>query len=106
MDKEAALEIIRRFQEALVRQGVKSSKLVLFGSFSKGTYHEDSDIDLVVISRHFEGEGYWERIEILAKAISEVFEPIEAIAMTPEEWERGDSLVVHFAREGEVVCEG
>ncbi len=28
---------------------------------------------------------------------------VEAVAMTPEEWERGDSFVVDFARNGEVL---
>mgnify|MGYP001607528610 CR=1 FL=1 len=62
-----------------------------------------SDIDVVIISDDFAGKGYWERIDILADAIYEIFAPIEAVAMTPEEWERGDSLIAAFARKGEVL---
>jgi len=32
-----------------------------------------------------------------------MFAPIEAVAMTPEEWNRGDSFVVDFAQNGEVL---
>jgi hypothetical protein len=48
-------------------------------------------------------KGHRERIEILSEAIYEVFEPIEAIAMTVQEWEGGESMIVDFAREGEIV---
>ena len=49
------------------------------------------------------GKSYWERIEILSDAIYEVFEPIEAVALTNEEWERGERMVVDYAKKGEVI---
>jgi len=84
--------------------GVTVEKMILFGSYATGTYHEGSDIDLVVVSKDFAGKGFWERIRILGKALRIVFEPIEATAMTPEEFEKGDSMIALFAKEGgEVV---
>lgn len=64
MDKNAVIDIIKRYEKALESRGVRSPRIVLFGSFSRGDYHEDSDIDLVVISESFEGMGYWDRIEV------------------------------------------
>ncbi len=58
---------------------------------------------MVIVSEDFAGKGYWERIEILADAIYELFAPIEAVAMTTEEWERGDSQLAAFARKNEVL---
>ncbi|MBC8205003.1 nucleotidyltransferase domain-containing protein [bacterium] len=103
MDKNDAINIIRRYREALEGLGVNVEKIILFGSFATGTYHEGSDIDLVVISKDFSGKGFWDRIHYLAKALRIVFEPIEATGMTPEEYENGDSMIALFAREGEVV---
>ena len=104
MDKEAALETLSRVRARIERRGVRVSKLVLYGSFAAGTARETSDINVVVISDDCEGKGYWERIDLLSDAIYEVFAPLEAVAMTPEEWERGDSFVVDYAKKnGEVV---
>ena len=103
MDQEAILKIVREFGKALEAEQIKPQKIILFGSCSTQTQRPDSDIDLVVISEDFAGKGYWERIDILSAAICRVFEPIEAVAMTPEEWQRGDSLIVDNARNGQDV---
>jgi len=103
MDKEAVLKIIERFREALERRGVRVCKMILFGSYARGDWHEWSDIDLVVVSPDFEGMGYWDRIEVLTEAIYRVRQPIEAVAMDPDQWDRGDSMLAQIAREGELV---
>ena len=103
MDKNTVLGILSRFRSVLETQGLAVNRLVLFGSYANDTYKEGSDIDVVVISEDFESKDYWERLDILSNAIYEIFEPIEAIAMTPEEWERGESVVCEYAREGAVV---
>jgi predicted nucleotidyltransferase len=94
MDKKAVLEIISQFKKALESKGIKIDKLILFGSYASGKYREGSDIDLVVISEDFSGKDFWERIEIISDAIYEVFMPIEAVAMTPEEWSSKESLIM------------
>jgi predicted nucleotidyltransferase len=103
VDKSTVLRIISDYRKALEAEKIRPQKIILFGSYSMGTQREGSDIDLVVISEDFAGKDYWERIDILATALVKVFEPIEAIAMTPQEWESGDSLLVDYARQGEVV---
>jgi len=47
--------------------------------------------------------SYWDRIDILPEVIYEIFAPIEAIALTQDEWEKGDSIVADFTRNGEVL---
>ena len=103
MDKDEVLNIIDRFKESLIKSGLRVEKLVLYGSYFTGTYHEGSDIDLVVISRDFKGKGFLERVEMMLEALCEIFKPIEAYPMTPEEFENGNSMIALFAKEGEVV---
>ncbi|HDQ03924.1 MAG TPA: nucleotidyltransferase domain-containing protein [Deltaproteobacteria bacterium] len=103
MDKAAALEAIARFQKAIEARGISIDKLVLYGSYARGDFREGSDIDLIVISNDFKKRDYWERIELLSDAIYEVFEPIEVVGFTPEEWEKKESPLVDYARHGEVI---
>lgn len=103
MDKRAVIEILERLRREIENRGVKLQRVILYGSHATGTSMKGSDIDVVIISSDFATKTYWERIDILAEAIYEIFAPIEAVAMTPEEWERGDSAVVEFARKGEVL---
>ncbi len=51
MDKESVLGILNDFRIALERAGVSVEKLVLFGSYATGNYHDDSDV--AVVSRYF-----------------------------------------------------
>jgi len=103
MDKDTAINIVRRFRKALESKSIKVNKIVLFGSYATGNQREESDIDVVVISDDFRDKGYWDRIDVLSSAIYEVFEPIEAVALTTDEWEQGDKAIVEFARSGEVI---
>ena len=103
MDKKAVLEILSAFRKAIESRGIRTDKLILFGSYATGQYREDSDIDVVVISRDFNNKNYWDRIDILSGAIYDIYEPIEATAFTPEEWQSRESLIVDFAKNGVVV---
>ncbi len=104
MDKSDILSLISRFRAALERNRINIDQIVLFGSWATNTQREGSDIDLVVISKDFDGKGYWERLDLLSDAIYEVFAPIEAVAFTPEEWEKKESFICEYARNGEVVA--
>ncbi len=95
--------MISEFAKALEAEKVKPRKIILLGPSSTGPQQEGSDIELVVISEDFAGKDYWERIDLLSAATVRVFAPIEATAMTPQEWDSGDSLLLDRARHGEVV---
>ena len=103
MDKKTVLEIIKRFHQEIEARGIRPTKLILYGSYAAGTNRESSDIDIIVVSDDFAGKSYWERIDILSDVIYEIFAPIEAVALTQGEWERGDSFVADFARDGQVL---
>lgn len=103
MDKKAALEVLSRFRIAIESQHIRVEKMILFGSYAAGTNKKESDIDVVVVSKDFADKDYWERTEILSSVIYNVFEPIEAVGVTPEEWEKGELGIVEYARSGEIV---
>ena len=103
MEKSRALKLVSEFVKALEAEKVKPQKIILLGPPSTGAQREGGDLELVVISQDFAGKDYWERIDLLSAATVRTFAPIEATAMTPQEWDSGDSLLVDRARNGEVV---
>jgi uncharacterized protein len=103
VDKGAVLKTIDRFRAIVESKKVKLDKIILFGSYANGTYKKSSDIDIILISDDFSSMDYWARIDFLTEAIYEIFEPIEAFLFTPGEWERSDSFLVDYAKDGEIV---
>lgn len=92
-------DIIARFRRSLEHAGVAVDGIVLFGSYSRNEQREGSDIDLAVISPTFRGLDFWQRGKYITKAVYEVFEPIEALGYTPEEWAQADSIICEIAKE-------
>ncbi len=103
MDKTAVIKILARFHKEIEARGIRPLKVILYGSYVSDSNWEGSDIDIVVISDDFKYKSYWERIDILSDVIYEIFAPIEAIALTQDEWDNEDSFAVDFARNGEVL---
>jgi predicted nucleotidyltransferase len=96
---------IRRFvSECLdrIRARFHPEALVLFGSRIAGQPHEWSDIDLVLVSRRFEGQHVLDRV----RAFDEEIHPhrqVDAFCLTPTEFAArlgGPSVVAEAARSG------
>ncbi|MBV6465276.1 MAG: nucleotidyltransferase domain-containing protein [Anaerolineae bacterium CFX3] len=79
--------IIKSFQRELKKMGIRSERVVVFGSYANGTAREDSDIDLFVVSRDWEKYNLRERLEILGVAAVRILEPVQAQGVTPHEIE-------------------
>lgn len=55
MDKGEAIEIVRNYKHAIADK-FSDAKVYLYGSYSKGTAHKDSDIDVAVIVPKIDGD--------------------------------------------------
>lgn len=106
MGKKDVLTILRRFRDALEAKKIHVQKMILFGSWARGTAGEHSDIDVVIVSEAFNGQDLWSRAKLLgsAAAASHIRGPIQPLALTPEEWEGKTSTVCELAQDGEVVA--
>ena len=107
MDKVKVIEAIKFLEECLIEGGVRISKIILFGSQTKGIAAEESDIDIVIISQDFRGKDIFQRASLTKeaeiKATKRFMLPLDIITLTPEEWAEGNSLIVEFAKKGEVI---
>ena len=66
-------------------------QLILFGSYKDGSYREDSDIDIAVISEDFNRISIWDRISLLAQVAVAVDSRLELMAFTPKEYSHPES---------------
>lgn len=104
MGKKTIKQIVLRLVNALHKQNIKTEKVVLFGSYAEGNSHKDSDLDLLIISSDFRGQNLLERAKILARAHWEVPDyPMDIVGVTPDEWEKADSLIIDYAKNGKLV---
>lgn len=49
MDQSAAIKIVKKYISHLKDNQFNIQKAYIFGSYVKGKYHEDSDIDLAIV---------------------------------------------------------
>jgi predicted nucleotidyltransferase len=80
----------------------KPERLILFGSRATGTAHEDSDLDILIVSHAFEGQPFIGR---MGKLLVYLQFPagIDALCYTPDEFRyklRTSSSIRQIVEEG------
>lgn len=83
MDKEQAIELARRYKSA-VAERLPLKALYLYGSFSKGTYRSDSDIDIAVVVERL-NDDYFADTPLLWKLKRKISNLIEPVLLIPDE---------------------
>lgn len=81
---------IERFIEEVlprIKSEFKPTKVVIFGSRVKGVSNEDSDIDVIIVSKNFENIPFLRRMPF-ALRVAQFSKHIDFICYTPEEFER------------------
>lgn len=53
MDKNKAYSIVKNYIDYLIKNNFNIEKVYIFGSYAKGSFQEDSDIDLAVVLKEF-----------------------------------------------------
>lgn len=78
---------------AAVQAQYQVDRAILYGSYAKGTPHDDSDIDLIIISPDFGGTPKLDRHQKLGWIAWQVRTTyIEPLGFTPEEYENASPL--------------
>ncbi|MCK4303716.1 MAG: nucleotidyltransferase domain-containing protein [Candidatus Eisenbacteria sp.] len=94
--------IVDRYRQQLGLMGISVVGVILFGSRARGEASEGSDIDLLIVSPDFEPMTTRERLELLGVAAARLWEPIEALACTPDELAHAEpaTLLEDIAQKG------
>ena len=77
MDKEQVIDIVREYKK-LVTSTMDDAQVYLYGSYSKGTAHSNSDIDVAVVVPQIKGD--WldacAHLWLLAPQVNYLIEPV------------------------------
>ncbi len=98
MDKEQAISLARKYK-ALVAQKLPLKALYLYGSYSKGNFREDSDIDIAVVVEHL-NDDYFTDTPLLWKLRRQVSTLIEPVLLTED---MNNPLYCDIAKTGVLV---
>lgn len=99
MDKER-VEIIKKLRDFLKKHAIE--KAILFGSYAREEAKKDSDIDLILVSREFEGKSSLKRPVQLYMDWHMGY-PVDFLCYTPEEFnnlKKQVSIVSQALKEG------
>ena len=64
MDKRADLKVVKKFITFLKENKFNIQKAYIFGSYAKGSFHEDSDIDLAIIMSNLP-DTFYMQVELM-----------------------------------------
>lgn len=81
LPKEFALELVRRYKEAIAPRFDPAMKVMMFGSYAKGHPHEWSDIDVAVIVPKVEKDKWMDTAISLNRATDNISCYIEPILL-------------------------
>jgi len=108
MAEKNYLKAGRILKRLLERRGIEVHKIVVFGSYAKGKEKKESDIDIIIVSKDFENQDIFGRVETTAgihrELVEEIMIPVDIMYYSVKEWEKGNSLTINAAKqEGEIV---
>ena len=78
MDKSEIIDKVLRYKKLLVSNHFDIDKVILFGSYARGSQREDSDIDVAVVVNSIEG-AYFSYAPLLWKLRRQVDDRIEPV---------------------------
>jgi len=84
---------VEEYKAELKRNNIRTSKIILYGSYAKGHPKPYSDIDLVVISSDLARFSPLRRQELLAELTMNIDAPLEVIGYTPKEFKKSHHTI-------------
>jgi predicted nucleotidyltransferase len=99
MDKATAVEHVKQYAD-VVRHHFNVARVVLYGSYARGTAYEDSDIDVAVIIDRLDGDWLTSAAE-LWRLSHDIDFRIEPVLLTASDDRSG--FLEHVLRTGEVI---
>jgi predicted nucleotidyltransferase len=91
--------IIKQYIKIITQNKIEIEKIYLFGSYACGNATEDSDIDIAIISKDFEGDRFLDRRKIVPLR-RKIDRRIEPIPFRTEDFKKSDPLALEIMTNG------
>jgi predicted nucleotidyltransferase len=108
--KREIIKIKEILKTLLQERGIDVEKIVVFGSYAKSKEKEDSDIDIMIVSKDFRNKDIFQKVELTrgihSRLIDEIMKPFDIMYYSDEEWVAGNSLIINAAKEEGIVIYG
>ncbi len=77
MDRKSIIKILKQYTSLLIKEGIEIENAFLYGSYANATYTEDSDIDILIVSKQFDKENDYlaGKIWALTRKVNTKIEP-------------------------------
>ncbi|MCL1943186.1 MAG: nucleotidyltransferase domain-containing protein [Candidatus Azobacteroides sp.] len=98
--RNAAIKTIRNYAKEINETGVNLRKVIMFGSFAKGTQHEWSDIDVALVADNFSGVGFLDRQRFSGIGIKKPYIRIEPITYPTDYFQESDPFIEEIKNTG------
>ena len=103
MVKGKIKEAIGLLGDFLNQKNISVDKVIVFGSQARGDTRRNSDIDIAIISKDFEGKDIFEKTEMLKGLkwflTERLLLSFDIVPLSFSEW-NSSSLIAQFAKEG------
>ncbi len=102
--KESIISALSKFKQKLEKK-IEVQKMILFGSYARGDYKKESDVDLIIVSSDFRKISFPKRSWDFYN-LWDIDMPVDYLCFTPEEFEkqkRKVSIVSMALKEGIVI---
>lgn len=86
-----------------IKTEIPVDKVILFGSYAKGSFHEDSDLDVAVFSDYFKNMRTVDGIQFLILKARGYNIDIEPLAFTTKIYLEREGIVDEIIRTGIIV---
>ena len=100
LTQNAAIEIVGSYAQEILAHGVHLHRVIIYGSFAKGTQHEWSDIDVALVADEFSGLGFIDKNFFPYLGIKKPYIRIEAKTYPTEYFLHGDPFIDEIKNTG------
>jgi len=100
LTRNAAIKTVKDYAKEINEVGVNLRKVILFGSFAKGTQHEWSDIDVALVADDFTGVGILDTPRFSRINLQKPYIRIEPITYPTDYFQESDPFIEEIKKTG------